>query len=93
MLATAFIQSRRWGTNGVEEIYDRWHYLPQMRAAVVPFEMHFRALLAPSSQRLPVSQTSETLPDKRSNIRSVAGHASRSDNRRTRLRTLEAKAN
>lgn len=30
----------------VEEIYDRWHYLPQMRAAVLAFEEHFKALLA-----------------------------------------------
>jgi integrase len=30
----------------VEEIYDRWHYLPQMRAAVLAFEGHFKALLA-----------------------------------------------
>ena len=30
----------------VEEIYDRWHYLPQMKAAVLAFEDHFNALLA-----------------------------------------------
>lgn len=30
----------------VEEIYDRWSYLPQMRAAVSAFEEHFKALLA-----------------------------------------------
>jgi integrase len=29
----------------VEEIYDRWHYLPQMRQAVEAFERHFRSLL------------------------------------------------
>jgi integrase len=31
---------------GVEAIYDRWHYLPQMRQAVSTFENHFKALLA-----------------------------------------------
>jgi integrase len=30
----------------VEEIYDRWSYLPQMRSAVEAFESHFSALLA-----------------------------------------------
>jgi integrase len=30
----------------VEAIYDRWHYLPQMRQAVSAFETHFKALLA-----------------------------------------------
>ena len=30
----------------VEAIYDRWHYLPQMKAAIVSFENHFTALLA-----------------------------------------------
>jgi integrase len=30
----------------VEEIYDRWHYLPQMNAAVLSFEDHFKAVLA-----------------------------------------------
>jgi integrase len=30
----------------VEAIYDRWTYLPQMRAAVEAFEAHFQALLA-----------------------------------------------
>jgi integrase len=30
----------------VEEIYDRWHYLPQMRQAVLAFEDHFISLLA-----------------------------------------------
>jgi integrase len=30
----------------VEEIYDRWTYLPQMRTAVLAFEQHFKALLA-----------------------------------------------
>jgi integrase len=29
----------------VEEIYDRWHYLPQMRTAVAAFEAHFSSLL------------------------------------------------
>jgi integrase len=33
----------------VEEIYDRWHYLPQMRTAVEAFDEHFKALLARSS--------------------------------------------
>ena len=30
----------------VEAIYDQWHYLPQMRHAVLVFEDHFKALLA-----------------------------------------------
>jgi integrase len=30
----------------VEEIYDRWHYLPQTRAAIRTFEAHFTELLA-----------------------------------------------
>jgi hypothetical protein len=30
----------------VEEIYDRWSYLPQMRTAVAVFEAHIGALLA-----------------------------------------------
>ena len=30
----------------VEEIYDRWHYLPQMRSAVKAYEAHFEGLLA-----------------------------------------------
>ena len=30
----------------VEAIYDRWHYLPQMRQAVLAFEEHFKALLS-----------------------------------------------
>jgi integrase len=30
----------------VEAIYDRWHYLPQMRQAVSAFENHFKALIA-----------------------------------------------
>jgi integrase len=30
----------------VEAIYDRWHYLPQMRAAVLAFDDNFTALLA-----------------------------------------------
>jgi hypothetical protein len=29
----------------VEAIYDRWHYLPQMRDAVEAFERHFKSLL------------------------------------------------
>jgi len=29
----------------VEAIYDRWHYIPQMRSAVSAFEEHFLALL------------------------------------------------
>jgi integrase len=33
-------------TTDVEEIYDRWHYLPQMTLAVAAFESHFQALLA-----------------------------------------------
>jgi len=36
-------------TTDVEEIYDRWHYLPQMTLAVAAFENHFKALLARSS--------------------------------------------
>ncbi len=32
----------------VEEIYDRWTYLPQMRHAVLAFEDHFRSLLVRS---------------------------------------------
>ncbi len=32
----------------VEEIYDRWTYLPQMRTAVLAFEDHVKALLARS---------------------------------------------
>jgi integrase len=31
---------------GVEEIYDRWHYMPQMRKAVLAFEEHFIGLFA-----------------------------------------------
>jgi integrase len=31
---------------GVEEIYDRWHYWPQMRNAVLAFEEHFIGLFA-----------------------------------------------
>ena len=30
----------------VEAIYDQWHYLPQMRQAVLAFEEHFKALFA-----------------------------------------------
>ena len=30
----------------VEAIYDRWHYLPQMRTAVEAYEAHIKALLA-----------------------------------------------
>jgi integrase len=30
----------------VEAIYDRWHYLPQMREAVEAFERHFKSLLS-----------------------------------------------
>jgi integrase len=33
-------------TTDVEEIYDRWTYIPQMRKAVDAFEAHFTALLA-----------------------------------------------
>jgi integrase len=29
----------------VEAIYDRWHYIPQMRVAVEAFDLHFRSLL------------------------------------------------
>jgi integrase len=32
----------------VEEIYDRWTYLPQMKTAVAAFEQHFQALLTRS---------------------------------------------
>jgi integrase len=32
----------------VEAIYDRWHYLPQMRQAVLAFEEHLQTLLARS---------------------------------------------
>ena len=31
----------------VEAIYDRWHYLPQMRQAVLAFEEHFKSLVTP----------------------------------------------
>jgi integrase len=30
----------------VEALYDRWHYLPQMRQAILAYEEHFKALLA-----------------------------------------------
>lgn len=33
-------------TTEVEAIYDRWHYLPQMRTAVAAYEAHLTALLA-----------------------------------------------
>jgi integrase len=35
-------------TTDVEEIYDRWHYLPQMRAAVDQFDRHVAELLRPA---------------------------------------------
>ena len=33
----------------VEEIYDRWHYLPEMRKAANKFDRHFSALIANSN--------------------------------------------
>jgi hypothetical protein len=35
----------------VEEIYDRWHYIPQMQKAVEAFEEHFRSLLKKADSR------------------------------------------
>jgi hypothetical protein len=37
--------TRRGVQTEVEAIYDQWHYLPQMRQAVLAFEEHFKALL------------------------------------------------
>lgn len=36
----------------VEEICDRWHYVPQMREAVLRFEEHFMAVLAAEQAEL-----------------------------------------
>jgi hypothetical protein len=37
----------------VEEIYDRWTYLPQMQTAVLAFENHFKALWLADPASLP----------------------------------------
>jgi len=43
--STTLLQCKRTS----KKIYDRWHYLPQMRTAVQNFENHLTALLARSS--------------------------------------------